>query len=157
MKKVLFLFAILLIACNSKEKSAVSNEKPSAPFDWLLGNWIRTNEKKDRQTFENWIKINNSEYAGEGYTLQNTDTIWKETVQLIESKGRWKFSVTPKGESKPTVFELIKMEDTTFTCESKTNDFPKIIHYFKDGHSLKAEISGGDMKIPFEFERFKTK
>lgn len=157
MKKLLLLLTIFILACNPKEKSAVSNEKPASQFDWLLGNWTRTNEKKDRQTFENWVKINGSEYAGEGYTLQNNDTIWKETVQLIESNGQWAFAVTPKGETKQTIFNLIKIENHAFTCESKTNDFPKIIHYFKDGHSLKAEISGGDMKIPFEFERINTK
>lgn len=156
MKKLLLLSAIFLFACNAKEKS-VSTETPAIHFDWLLGNWIRTNEKKDRQTFENWIKKSNSEYAGEGYTLQNNDTIWKESVQLIESDGQWKFAVTPKGTTEQTVFKLIKIENGAFTCESKTNDFPKIIHYFKDGNTIKAEISGGDMKIPFEFERIDTK
>jgi len=155
MKKLLLFFIIIFAACNPKEKTIVSNETPAANFDWLLGNWVRTNEKNDRQTYENWIKKSNSEYSGEGFTLQNNDTIWKETVQLQEANGQWKFAVTPKGETKQTVFELIKVENNAFTCESKTNDFPKIIHYFKDGNSLKADISGGDMKVLFEFQKIK--
>ncbi|MEM8566439.1 MAG: alpha/beta fold hydrolase, partial [Bacteroidota bacterium] len=47
-------------------------------FDWLLGNWERINDKKDLKTYENWVKIGADEYRGLSFTLEQSDTVWKE-------------------------------------------------------------------------------
>lgn len=152
MKKRTLILIFSIISCNVKvEKKIVSDSKPHTTFDWLLGNWIRTNEKEDRKTYERWTKINPSEYSGTSFTLKDKDTIWQENVKLINDKNEWNFVVTPKGTPQQTVFRLTTLTDSTFTCENQNNDFPKIIRYFKSGDSFNAEIEGGDMKILFEF------
>ena len=177
-KFIIILFAAhLFFACKEKQELIVADlsfeqiEYDSGPpppstkehllsrgkFDWLIGDWIRTNEKKGKQTFESWNKKNDSEYIGFSFTLQNNDTIWKENVRFIKLPTGWNFEVTGKGETKPTIFTVTEIKKAGFTCENKKNEFPKQIQYFKNGNNLKAVISGNGTEIPFEFERIMRK
>lgn len=122
-------------------------------FDYLLGNWKRSNEKEGKKTFEHWTKKSNSEYRGNGFTLLDGDTIWQENIVLMLYNGSWEYRVTGKGEEQPTVFWLTSIEKEGFTAENPENEFPKKITYRKPGEKLHATISGDDMEIPFEFEK----
>ena len=54
----------------------ISCTNPSTEsFDWLVGEWQRTNEKEGRETFEMWNKVTDYEYSGFGVTLQDGDTL----------------------------------------------------------------------------------
>ena len=134
----------LFFSCQSKSE---------VNFDWLMGNWVRTNEKPDRATFENWKKINDSTFLGESYTIKDKDTIWKETVKLAKNNNDWFFAVKGINDTVSVDFKLISITDSSFVCENNVNEFPNIIRYEKAGDNFKAEIEGGDMKIPFEFKR----
>ncbi len=146
---------ILLASCNQPTQTKVENTntatavKPS--FDWLLGNWIRINEKDNKQTFEQWEKISETEYAGLGFTMLNKDTVWMEAVRLVDSADNWSFDVTEKGGVTPTKFKLTTIEQGKFVCENQANEFPKIIAYESKGDTLHAKINGGDMEIVFDF------
>ncbi len=155
-KLLIFVIFTFFLSCNTNDKK---NEAPipTQNFDWLLGNWERTNEKEGQQTFETWTKKNDSEYIGLGYTLKNNDTIWMENVLLINKNNHWTFEVTGKGEPKATIFKLSKIEKYSFSCENPENEFPNIIQYNTKDDKLHALISGGEMNIPFEFERIKNK
>ena len=158
MKKIALLLILCFIACNFKEeKKITSKANEYSELDWLLGNWIRTNEKEDRETYESWIKINEQEYEGISFTIKNKDTIWQENVSLKQNKGNWSFVVLPKGEVNKTIFKVTKFDSITLICENQENEFPKIIKYFKDGNKIKATIEGGELKIPFEFEKSTSK
>ena len=119
----------------------------------MLGEWTRTNDEGDKATFENWRKKDQSHYIGFSYTLQDNDTVWQETVDLIKKNGNWSFDVKGKGESQPTKFRLITTEDGRFVSENQTNEFPKVIEYWKKDYDLHAKISGGDTEILFVFEK----
>lgn len=154
MKKLfLLLLPVIIFSCNNAESSSASTDLSNPNFNWLLADWQRINEQEDRETFESWSKKDNSEYHGIGYTLKNSDTIWKETMKLVESNKTWSLEITGKGESKPTVFKLTNIEKVQFTSENPDNEFPKLIRYSRQGDKLKAVISGGDMEIPFEFKK----
>ena len=73
-----------LTMCNAKQNDQKSTTQPTENFDWLLGNWKRTNEEKGKETFENWKKTNDNEYKGIGFTLQNSDTLSQEQMKLIQ-------------------------------------------------------------------------
>ncbi len=148
---ILLVFAF----CSCIPKAEKNDQLNDQNFDYLIGSWIRTNEKPDRNTFENWKKLGPTEYQGIGFTIKDKDTIWQEDVILSKTNTDWNFSVNQKGEASQTVFKLSKISKDGFTCENQENDFPKIICYKIDGELLKAEIEGGDMKIPFEFEKLK--
>ncbi len=148
---ILLLFAF----CSCIPKAEKNRETGEQNFDWLIGSWIRTNEKPDRNTFENWKKISSNKYQGSGFTIKDQDTIWQEDIILITTNDNWNFAVTAKGEIQQTVFKLTSISKDSFTSENQENEFPKIIRYKTDGDLLKAEIEGGDMKIPFEFKKLK--
>ena len=148
---ILFSFYSCSTLINDNPDNKKNIGTPNQNFDWLLGNWIRTNEKENKKTFERWEKKSDAEYIGLAYTMQNKDTIWREDVKLLNSNKEWSFNVTGKGEKASTNFKLIEIDKGKFTCENQANEFPKIIMYTILGNTLHAKISGGDMEILFDF------
>lgn len=152
---LIIALVVFIVSCknNSTEKS--NNESPAVTenFDWLIGNWQRINEEEGKETYETWNKVNNTKYIGVGFTMQNSDTIWKENIKLLKSDDNWNFEVSVMNEYSPTVFKLTNISDESFTCENELNEFPKKIKYFKNEDKISAVISGGETKVLFEFER----
>ena len=134
-----------------KVEEKISNEN----FDWLLGKWERTNDEEGKQTFENWGKVNDLEYKGFGWTVQNSDTIFQEKIKLAKSKDSWILGVISPEETDYTNFKVIQISKESFTCENPEIDFPSKIKYWKDGKEIKALVSGKDMEITFEFKKTK--
>lgn len=158
MKKLLINFTFLLLftflSCKKTDHNDINNTGSNqTQFDWLVGNWIRTNEKDGKKTFESWTKSSNSKFLGVSYTLQNNDTIWKEDVVLRKSNNIWYFAVTGKEDKSPVLFKLSKIDDKSFVFENKKNSFPKLIQYQNIGDKFKATVSGDEMVIHFEFEK----
>lgn len=154
---LLVIAVFALNSCNSQIKNVVKSENDteilSQNFDWLLGNWIRTNEKENKKTFENWEKKSDSEYIGFSYTMQNSDTIWQERVRLVNIGNNWSFNVTQKDEREVTKFALTLIEKTKFICENQANEFPKRIEYSLVGERIEAIVSGPGMEIHFDFKK----
>ena len=132
------------------QKTEVSKENKN--FDWLLGNWKRTNEKEDRETFEIWEKKSTSEYLGHGFTLLNTDTVKQEKIKLTKLNAKWILEVKVIDEE-AVIFNLTSFSNNQITCENNEIDFPNIIKYWKNGDKINAFVSGGELEILFEFER----
>ncbi len=143
--KILFIVITftLLTSCNKEQKL-----QP----DWLIGNWVRENDTKGQNTFENWTKFSSNEYRGNGYTLKKKDTIFSEKLRLLNNNGNWKLEVTGVN-SQPTYFNFIAQTKTGFICENKKNEFPKKISYNYVKGKLIAEISDESQKIQFNFRR----
>lgn len=137
---------ILLFACEPKKKSS---NLPS--FDYLVGNWIRTNDTPDNQTYESWTKINDSTYFGHGYTVQQRDTIWQEFATLTKVDSAWYFQVREAIDAPTTDFIITSYTSEAFTCENQENEFPKVIKYHKAKEGLHAEISDDSTIIKFQF------
>jgi hypothetical protein len=145
---------VLLLAgfsCTSPSNTA-NTTGTSSNFDWLLGDWHRSNEQPGKETFEHWTKVSDVEYVGLGYTMQLNDTVWKEDIKLIYTEEGWQYKVIVTESSEPTIFLLTSMDQQSFRCENAQNDFPKVIEYARSGNNINAVISGGDMEIPYEFE-----
>jgi len=161
MKKILILLiGILIISCNQTKKekqkaeikSTTTIEKPEN-FDWLLGKWKRLNEEEGKETFENWNKIKETEYSGIGFTMQNGDTIKQEKIRLTKVNGKWNLTVKVPEESESITFNGISHNENEFTCENNEIEFPNKIKYWRNGNRINAMVSGGEMEIPFEFEK----
>lgn len=155
MKKILALLTLTTILSSRKTDGHDVNEaEPTkTQFDWLVGNWTRNNDKDGKKTYESWKKKSNSEYTGISYTLLDNDTIWKEDMAISKTNKIWHFAATGKEDKIPVVFELSKIDDKSFTFENKNNSFPKLIQYERIGNKFKADVSGDDMTIHFEFEK----
>jgi len=141
--KLPFLSACILIlfSCSEKPKK---QEQPS----FLIGNWVRTNDKKGDTTYEFWKK----DFKGIGFTLKGKDTIFKEVLSIIHLHDAL-FLEVKDIHQKPTLFKFTNQTDTSFVCENSRNEFPKKITYFKEKQQLKAIVSSGDFKISFVFSR----
>lgn len=133
------------------------NNHSTENFDWLVGEWQRTNEKEGRETIEMWSKVADSEYSGFGATLQDGDTLWYENIKLVKSNNLWSFEVTGQADITATTFILTKIEEGRFTSENDQNEFPTKIEYYISGDMLKALISGGGEEISFDFKRVNPK
>ena len=153
-KLTLLLTIFVFFSCHSSTNQKSLN-KDHKPFDWLLGKWERTNEEKGKSTFENWAKINPTEYEGIGFTLQNGDTIKQEKMRIIQQNNKWHLLVKVPGESHATTFPITEIKNNEFTCTNDTLDFPKIIKYWKSGEQINALVAGGSLKIDFAFQAIK--
>lgn len=156
MKKLILLVLITLNAsCKNTTTPVVQQESEiiTANFDWMLGNWQRSNEEEGLETFESWQKLDDSHYLGAAITLQEKDTVWQESVSLAQTDSGWEYQVTGKGDTVPTIFRLTEGDENGFIVENPENEFPKVIRYFKKGEQMEAVISGGGNEIPFIFEK----
>ncbi|MCA0133917.1 hypothetical protein [Winogradskyella alexanderae] len=163
MKQIIILIiGILFISCNQikKEKTIIKIDKKESEsteqienFDWLLGKWKRLNEEEGKATFENWEKINETEYSGIGFTMQNGDTIKQENIRLIKVSNKWDIIVKVPEEIESVTFNGLGHSENEFICENKEIDFPNRIKYWKNGNKLNASVSSPDIEIQFEFEK----
>lgn len=140
MKKLFYVFLALLFFSCAKE----TTKKP----DFLLGYWVRTNDKPDQKTYEIW----SPDFTGLGFTLQKSDTIFKEVLSIIEKNDSLFLKVEGVNET-PTLFYFTEQTATSFTCENPNNEFPTKIHYALDAGNLKAKVSNSDFSIDFVFEK----
>ena len=157
MKKIIYFLGVFCIfSFTQPDKLAnsvtVTSDQVNT-FDWLLGSWKRSNDQPGLQTFEHWEKINEEELLGSGFTLKESDTVWRESIRLRKTEDNWNFEVTGQGEEQPTVFKLTKIELESFTCENKANEFPKKIRYAKVEKGLNAVISGDGKVILSQFSK----
>jgi len=159
MKKILILLiGVLIFSCNQSKKESLKMEateltEKSGNFDWLLGEWERLNEEEGKNTYENWDKISNTEYAGIGFTMQNGDTIKQEEIRLIKINEKWDLTVKVPEEIESTSFKMTNYSENEFTCENKEIDFPNKIKYWKNGNKINASVSNSEMEIQFEFKK----
>lgn len=137
---------LLLVFINSFSQETNQN------FDWLIGDWIRTNEKPDRIIYENWIKQSDTLYLGTGFTFQNSYTIFQEQIHLLKSAHEWIFRVYGVNR-RPTSFRVTQRSNNSFVCRNDNNPFPKLIKYTLENDILTAEISADGKKIRFLFEQ----
>ena len=144
MKKILLILITVFIFSCKNEKT-----KPTKP-NFIIGNWIRINNKKGSVTYETW----NKNLKGLGYTLKEKDTAFKEKLSFVTLKDTLFLKVEGVNET-PTLFRITNQTDTSFVAENKNNEFPKKILYYKDGQFLKAEVSSEDFKIEFIFKNTK--
>lgn len=159
MKTILKFLVITFIAfaftmCNTKQnENTETTTKKSENFDWLLGKWQQTNEEKDKTTFEYWEKINDWEYNGIGFTIQNNDTMSQEKMRILETDGKWDLFVKTPEEKEFIKFEMSEIKEDRFEFKNDTLDFPKLIKYWKNGDKINALVSGDSLKLSFEFKR----
>ncbi|MDY0780130.1 DUF6265 family protein [Tenacibaculum sp. IB213877] len=140
--RLLFFFFICfsILSCQTEKNT----KKP----EWIIGKWVRSNDKPNQTTFETWY----NNYTGIGYTLQETDTVFKENLSIIEKDNSLFLQVTGVNEQ-PTLFKFINQTDSSFTCENKQNEFPKKITYWAEKNQLKAKIANDDFSVDFIFDR----
>ena len=150
MKNMLVILIIsVLMSCNSKKKLPTG-----LSFDYLVGNWERTNGKSGSRTYESWKKMDKDTYSSISVVLVQGDTVYKETVRL-EKRGDTIFYIAdvPQNEV-PTEFKVVHQDQYGFSAINPENDFPKRIKYEKiDAGQLNAIISGNGKEVLYQFDK----
>lgn len=98
-----------------------------------------------RYHYENWTKLNNSEFSGKSYVLKGKDTLVFESIRLHEGRDGFFYipAVRNQNGGLPVRFALKSISDHEFIFENPQHDFPQRISYTKiTEDSLVAEISG---------------
>jgi len=150
MKTLVFFLALF---CCSSVLSGQPTAQHFNTLSWLEGTWKRTNAKPGRSGIEQWKKISDTEWHGQGVNLKGTDTTFVEKMKLITKDGNI-FFVADVPENKGEVyFKLTELSEKSFTCENAQHDFPKKIIYERNGNAVKAIISGYGKAMEYLFER----
>ncbi len=135
---LIILISILLFSCQKE------TQKPN----WLQGKWQRLNEKPTKTTFDFW----NNDLTGIGFTLQENDTVFKETMSIVSIQNILHLKIVGVNEQ-PTLFKFTQQTDTSFVSENEQNEFPKKINYYMDGQQLKCKVSNDEFSIDFIFNK----
>ncbi len=171
MKKIVALGLIISLvwACKDQqqteakpqtEKEIVEQIEKNTIDDllWLVGAW--TNINSESQSYETWVKSNDSTLSAISYTTVKGDTVFAEKIKLQAKKNSTHFTVTALGQNDdlPVTFTLISKENNIFSFENKNHDFPKSIHYSnKVQDSLHAwiegVIDGETRRVDFSFKK----
>ena len=139
---IFFICLLFIFSCKTKTK-------PQKP-EFLLGEWIRTNDKPGNITYEIWSK----NFTGLGFTLKEKDTIFKEILSIVSINDTLTLKVEGVNET-PTLFQFTSQTDTSFVAENPTHDFPTKIIYWLENKQLKAHVSNKEFGIEFVFEKLK--
>ncbi|MBT2619350.1 DUF6265 family protein [Chryseobacterium sp. ISL-6] len=157
--KTTLIFTIISAIIFGSWKHEPSNELKK--FEWLIGTWVTKTPKGN--LYETWSKKNDTEFYGKSYYLNKKDTIFSESVRLVEKEEKLYYIVSVSGQNNelPVSFASnINPDPSHLIFENLQHDFPQIISYKKiDSDALIAEISatknGKTKKMTFSMQRMK--
>jgi len=117
----------------------------------LAGNW----SSEQVQFFEAWEVVSDTLMKGIGYSLQEKDTVFKETMKIFYTDNRVILSVKQDEERAYTQFGMTEARRDKWIFENRQNNYPNIITYEISGDELTAAImnSRGNRKIEFNMKR----
>lgn len=125
-----------------------SCHEPSATFNldrinWLEGSWRSKNETG---FFENWEIAEKNRMTGIGFTMENSDTLMTEHLEIYVSDSGtfYKALVSDQNDRLPVLFKLNHAENDSLVFANPSHDFPRFIVYKKfDNNSFKAYVRDG--------------
>jgi hypothetical protein len=151
---------VLFGACgpSSREMQDQLNVERAKKLEWMVGDWVRSNDMPGKVTYEQWTRISDLEYKGRGFTLDidesifEPDTSFREQLRIFIQNDTLIYEVTGVNEA-PTLFKFIEQTDTSFVCTNPENEFPKNIAYLFKKRQMIVAISDGDQSVQFNFRR----
>ena len=98
-------------------------------MDWLNGRW--ENKSNNLKIIETWQRENGMGFLVKGYMLENTDTVFSESVKVTLKSGVIIYEVTlpNQNDSKPVMFKLTENTGRKVVFENPDHDFPQKITY----------------------------
>ncbi len=149
MKCILALITVLFfISCHKKEETPTFESE----FDFLLGDWERTNTKEGVITKEHWQIVSNTQYKGHGYSIEKKDTTFQERMLLYKKDSKWTLEISGPNEN-AVPFTITSNTNNSLRAENSKHDFPTTIEYSYFDNTLTAQVSNEEVTIPFIFWR----
>ena len=106
---------------------------------WIAGCWETT--RNGRHVVENWTAPEGGTMMGVSRTVDNGRTKEWEFLIIREGAKGLEYVAKPSGQPEAT-FTSTSVSATEVVFEDPTHDFPKKIHYRRDGNTLVAAIEG---------------
>ncbi|HEX5624533.1 MAG TPA: hypothetical protein VFX48_00835 [Saprospiraceae bacterium] len=152
-RPILFLTALALLA-SSCGTSAVMVNKKDIDVEWIAGIW----KHKDKELYEKWVKLSDTEYKGLAYDLNAGYANITESMRIFrQGKHDWYFeAVVKENNNVPIQYKWIPDPVITLKFVNEKHDFPQIVQYKKEAFDvMSASISNlsGDQKKTFDFTR----
>jgi hypothetical protein len=142
MKKIVLVLLLITVLSCKKEGNHKQFDKLEK-MNWLIGNW--ENKLPDGLLVESWKKDNDSTYSGNSYFINTKDTVHFESIILIQKEDELIYTATVPGQNddEPVDFKMTLANESNFTFENPTHDYPQKITYKKiNPNNLVATISG---------------
>lgn len=106
---------------------------------WIAGCWEF--DRNGRHVVESWLPPEGGTMMGVSRTVSGGRTSEWEFLIIREGKAGLEYVAKPSGQPEAT-FTAIRPSATEVVFENPAHDFPKKIHYKRDGDTLTAAIEG---------------
>jgi hypothetical protein len=96
-------------------------------------------------TYENWVRLDDSTYAGTAYTISDNDTTFSETLYIRFKEGEIYYvaSIPTQNEGKPASFVLRTGQNDQMQFYNPDHDFPQRIIYNRISDTIiNARVEG---------------
>ncbi len=128
---------LMSLGCTYTKKEIAPSRFPAA----LLGNWQQ--EKNGVRTLERWRQASDSLFIGISCDIQNSDTLFEETMRVFPRGGKWIYEVRLNGASETVEFVEDQAEERLMVFANPKNKYPQKIGYRQDNPgTLTALLTG---------------
>ncbi|HUN16814.1 MAG TPA: DUF6265 family protein [Saprospiraceae bacterium] len=152
MKNVIWLSMLVIFGMSCSPTTKMVNKKDIDPT-WIVGKWKRV----DKDNFEKWVKLNETEYLGVAYSNTSGNVEIEENLRIFKREKSWIYEVKHKqNEFKPVEFIWTPSPAANLRFVNANNDFPQVVSYIQNPNgNLTAKISSLDdvKKEYFEFNK----
>lgn len=120
---LLAFFQIIVVSCNDPGRRSGIEQ-----FSWLVGEWRSTG---DMNFVETWDKPYDNKMKGNGYFIENEDTLMSEQLLIFASDSGiyYQASVSSQNNNLPVFFKLVEKQADSLVFSNPEHDFPKLIIY----------------------------
>lgn len=134
------------------------NNTDSNPFDklsWIADRWISMPGENmqgesipgESITYENWVRLDDTAYTGESYTVKKGDIVFTEQLKIEKIGDDIFYTAIVEHNPAPVHFKLVELDLNKAVFENPEHDFPnRIIYMLKKDGSLYARIEGRNKK-----------
>ncbi len=151
MKNRITILAIILFGMISCKKSETdeAGATPTKAYGelekagWLIGKW--ENNTPQGNLSETWSRKNDSVFTATTYFIMNNDTMFSESIELIENDGKliYNAKVSDQNNGEPVPFTATQTTDKLIEFANPNHDYPNNIAYKRiSADSVVAIISG---------------
>ena len=117
-------------------------------LDWLAGHWCA--QDGDRSSEEFWLPARGGLMLGLNRSVTPKGAAF-EFLRIEVTKDGARYIAQPGG-APPTAFDLVTATANKVTFANPTHDYPKRVHYAREGDALTASTdAGADDKKPDSF------
>lgn len=134
------MFGVFLLASGA----ALAGAEPSALPTWMTGCWLSRNGTEWSE--ECWSAERGGVMVGtnvSGDSAKPRAPAGWETMQIARDDGRLVFRASPRG-SERTTFRASVAKGSEVTFVNTAHDFPQRVRYWREGDTLRAQISLAD-------------